>query len=323
MKALVVGAGAVGQVYGLHLQRGGATVGVFVKDKHLAAAQAGFTLHPVRRAGTNFAPDSVLCDAQAVGEHGPWDQVWLCMSSPALRAWPAVGEVLSAAGPDATVICLQPGIEDMDFVADKLGGDERLVQGLITMISWHAPLPGQQVDPPGVAFWLPPGAAPPFAGAPARAKAVAESLAAGGYAARARKDIRGQSAFGSATLLPLMAGLELAGWTFSGLRAGRWLTVACRAGRQAHPIAAARLGRRGGGLLLRLLLQPWVLGLVSRIAPIVTPFPLEIYLREHFTKVGDQTRDHLDRYLQLAGDRRLRCDALAELRQGLTALDGG
>ena len=38
MRALIVGAGAVGQVYGLHLQRGGAEVGFFVKERQAAQA---------------------------------------------------------------------------------------------------------------------------------------------------------------------------------------------------------------------------------------------------------------------------------------------
>ena len=52
------------------------------------------------------------------------------------------------------------------------------------------------------------------------------------------------------------------------------------------------------------------------------PFPLEIYLKEHFTKVGDQTRSHLQSYLSLAADRELPCAALTELRDGLRTLDG-
>lgn len=323
MNVLIVGAGAVGQVYGEHLQRGGAHVGVFVKHKYAGDARAGFTMHPVGRKPIEFKPDTVACDPEAVRAAGPWDQVWLCMSSPALRGWQAVGDVLEAAGPDATVICLQPGIEDMDFVADKIGGSERLVQGLITMISWHAPLPGQQVAPPGVAYWLPPGAAPPFAGEAARTKAVVAGLKAGGYAGRRRKDIRSQSAFGAATLLPLMAALEMADWSFKSLRAGSWLGVACRAGREGQAIAAARLKVGSSGFLLGLLTRPPVLRFVSWIAPGFCPFPLEVYLKEHFTKVGDQTRGHLESYLRLADTRALPAVALTELRDGLAGLDGG
>ncbi len=47
-RVLVVGAGAVGQVYGLYLRRGGARVSFLVKPAHAAWCQRGFALHRLR-----------------------------------------------------------------------------------------------------------------------------------------------------------------------------------------------------------------------------------------------------------------------------------
>ena len=49
MKVLVVGAGAVGQVYGHALARGGARVTFLVKPKHVEEARRGFVLYELNR----------------------------------------------------------------------------------------------------------------------------------------------------------------------------------------------------------------------------------------------------------------------------------
>ena len=47
-RVLLVGAGAVGQVFAKHLQAAGCEVGFLVKEAHAAEARAGFTLHAYR-----------------------------------------------------------------------------------------------------------------------------------------------------------------------------------------------------------------------------------------------------------------------------------
>jgi hypothetical protein len=50
-----------------------------------------------------------------------------------------------------------------------------------------------------------------------------------------------------------------------------------------------------------------------RLASWAMPFDVETYLRVHFTKVGDQTRDFLRTYLALGRSGGQRTDALALL----------
>ena len=51
-KVLIVGAGAVGQVYARHAQLGGAEVTFFVRDKYREEVSRGFDMYPLNRRGT-------------------------------------------------------------------------------------------------------------------------------------------------------------------------------------------------------------------------------------------------------------------------------
>ena len=56
MRALIVGAGAVGQVFGHHLAKAGAEVSFLVKPKYVAECERGFMLYKLPRTeGERFA----------------------------------------------------------------------------------------------------------------------------------------------------------------------------------------------------------------------------------------------------------------------------
>ncbi|HEX3759046.1 MAG TPA: 2-dehydropantoate 2-reductase N-terminal domain-containing protein [Kofleriaceae bacterium] len=289
LRVLVVGAGAVGQPYGLHLQRGGAEVAFFVRDKYRAAAERGFDLYRLR--GGRAEP--VRLDGCAVVSRADevaarrFDQVYLTVSSPALHG-PWLAELIAAAG-DATIVSLQPGPDDRAVLLAAGVSAERLVAGMITLISYAAPLPGETRFPrPGMAYFLPPMAPSPLSGPRDRAAAVVAALRAGQLPARLHPDVPRQSAFPTAILMPLLAALESAGWSLGELVRGRELARGTQAAREALAVVAATTGWRPP-LGARLVLRPWLLRLGLAIARRVLPLPLEIYLREHFTKVHDQT----------------------------------
>ncbi len=337
-RVLVVGAGAVGQAYGHCLARGGAALTFLVKPKHAAAARGGFSVYPLnQRAARRGEPQrlegfEVLTSAQEVAARGaaaPWDAVWLCVSATALRGdW--LGPVLEATG-DATVVLLTPGLEDRRYVLDVLeasasagggaGGraEARLVQGVITLMAFHAPLgdEGEGEDTlgaraPGIAYWLPPGAKLPLAGEAVRVAALVRALGRGGCRARLDPEAARSGALASAVMMPYLAALELAGWRFDAVRRSPELVRAWRAGREAAAVVAAETGAKPGWPAR--LLRPWSVRLLSRLAPLLFPFDIERFLCVHFTKVGDQTRFMLGRYAALAAQRRLphaHLDALA------------
>lgn len=313
---LLVGAGAVGQAYGRHLQAGGARVAFLVKEKYAAEARSGFAMYPLntkagkRREPVRFEGFDVLTTMAEVRARR-WDQVWICLSATALRAGEWFSELAGAIG-DATLVSLTPGLEDRAFVTAHVAEDH-VVDGMINMISYQAPLATEVVPVPGVAYWFP--GKNPFSGPADRVAAVVDALSAGGWKAKRARDVTRSASFGSAVLMPHLVALEAAGWKFKAFRKSAALPLASRASREAMQVVAAFRGERRP--LYHLFVRPWLLRLLTRVAPRVLPLDIETYLAYHFTKVGDQTRLLLDAYLTVAAERGLEVPAIRALVRGL------
>lgn len=298
MKVLIVGAGAVGQVYGHHLQMGGAEVWYFVKPEHAGAARQGFVLYDLRKSRQPppllFHPAGVLTTKDEVARQ-QWDQVWLSISSPALRG-PWLESFLSSIG-EATLVNLTPGLDDRGYLERQFPA-ERLISGVIAIIAWQTPLPTEKRPRPGIAYWIPPFAASLYDGPSATEvpiSSIVATLGRGGCPARRHRDAAFLGDLASAAMLPIIRGIELDGWSLSRFaRSGR-SALAARAGREAMTVVARVSGRKipwsrhlVGGPVVRIALT---------LAPHLVPFDLEAYLQHHFTKVGDQTRQMLGDYV--------------------------
>lgn len=320
MRCLLVGAGAVGQVYARHLQLGGAEVAFLVRPKYAAEARAGFDMYPLDRKDARREPVrlegfSALTAADEVAR-ARWDAVLLCVASTALREGTWLADLARAAG-DATIVMLQPGIEDRDCVLECVPA-ERLLSGMIGMVSYHAPLPGESVPRPGIAYWLPPLAETPLSGPRERAEPVVEALVRGGIRSRLHPNVPAALAFGGAVLDMHIAALECTGWSFRELRRDPTaLALASRAAREAIAIASRRLGVRAP--LAPRLVRPCLMRIATRLAPRLAPLDLETYFRVHFTKVGAQRRLGLRTHVELAERFGLECGAI----RGLAARLGG
>ncbi|MFO0632644.1 MAG: 2-dehydropantoate 2-reductase N-terminal domain-containing protein [Nannocystaceae bacterium] len=189
VRALVVGAGAVGQVFAHHLARGGAEVALLVKPAHAAALREGMTLYRLRRSGPvrERLQGLRILTAPSQAADTRWDQVYSAVSSAALRPATWFAELARATG-DATIVFLQPNIDDRE-IATAHADPERLVDGMIGFLAYHSPLPGVSDDrdraggEPGMAFWFPPASPSRLCGDDARAPAVIEVLRAGGLPA--------------------------------------------------------------------------------------------------------------------------------------------
>ncbi len=320
MRALVVGAGSVGQVFARHLALGGAEVAFLVRPKHEAELRRGLTLYPLNRSDckvpVRFEGFGVVT-SPAEAAKGSWDQIYLAMSSSGLRAGDWLAE-LAPATRTATLVSLLPGLHDGAYVA-RFIPPTRIVSGLISFISFHAPLPGDQGYPePGMAYWFPPLSPSPFSGPPELVAPVVAALKAGGLPSKEADDVPRISIYPGAMFCGHIAALEAAGWTFAGLRRGNHLALAAQASREAMAVGAAEIGGRPP-LLMRLLVRPWVVRLVLRFAPLLFPFDLETYTRVHFTKVGDQMRLSLPQYIESGKQHGVGVTALEELAQTLPA----
>jgi len=312
MRVLVVGAGAVGQVYGRHLQLGGAEVTCFVRDKYRAAAERGFDLYVLRRgrapSPVRFEGFEVVSRIDEVAAR-QFDQVYLTVSSAGLTG-PWLAELIAATG-DATIVALQPGDDDRTVLRAAGVPDARLVSGMLTLVSYAAPLPGETRFPrPGMAYWFPPLAPSPMSGP--RAGAAVAALRAGHLPAKRHRDVPRAAAFPSAILMPLLVALERAGWSLAALARGDALALGVRGAREALTITAASTGRRIS-LGARLMARPRVLRLALALARRFMPFPLEVYLHEHFTKVRAQTSLFMTTYLAKARLAGLAVPALEQL----------
>ena len=104
-----------------------------------------------------------------------WDRVWICTASPALRE-PWLPELLAAV-PGATIVLLTPGLHDRALLLEHVPA-ARLNLGMITLMGWSSPLPGEQG--PKETLWWPPPLSPALFEGP-EAEALAAELAAGTF----------------------------------------------------------------------------------------------------------------------------------------------
>jgi 2-dehydropantoate 2-reductase len=344
MRALVVGAGAVGQVIAHALRSGGAEVGLLVKPAHAAEAIAGFTLYPLnRRRAERWRPVPLrglpvyTRAAELAGER--WDVVVLAVASPALGQTGWIAELAGATG-EATIAVLQPGAGDAARVA-AIAGRDRVVSGAIGMMAFRSAPPnpppqpsplrgegaatpsprrgegrvGGAAEPPvsGTAYWIPPLAGFPLTGGPARVATLAAALRAGGIPASAHPDAPQVAALGSALLETHVAALRCAGWSRSVLAGDRDLgTIATQAAREALAVIGAGRGRPVPlpARLAAHLPGPLLLGGLARLAPM----SVDRFLAAHYRKVTAQTRAQLDAWIADGARHGVATGALEALR---------
>jgi len=320
MRVLVVGAGAVGQTFGHHLQRGGAEVHVLVKPAYGAEARSGYTLFDLRRGGVasplSFRPDGVCTDADDVRKH-PYDVVLITVSSDALAAGSWLEELAEAA-PDATIVGLQAGPGDWDRVR-AAAGVERVCWGVIELIAYQSPLPGA-ADPEGVAFWIPSWLMFPFSGPSERVIPLVDAFRAGGLRSREVRDVIALTAVGAPALNLHMVALEAAGWSIDTLLADpELLRLAGRSVQEASAASAHPLGVPVPWWIRAM--RPWQLRVLAWVARRTIPIDLETYLRFHFTKMGVQTRMSLDGWIATADRVGLESEAMRGIRARCEAVE--
>lgn len=312
---LVVGAGCVGQVFGRALQRGGCELHFYVRERILESLRGGVVVYPLNsrrdRTGEPLEGYGLLSRPDEAAAQR-WDEVWLCVSSPALQgAWLGA---LAEATPGAVWVLLQPGLDDRALLLRHVPED-RLVQGLIPFMAWMAPLPGEQVRVPGVMFYQPPFTPAPFSGPKTAVSTIVSTLRRGGQPARVSADVDLETAIGSSLLLPIVGALERHGWSFARLRAegGAAEAAACA---QLTVRIAAQVHGQAPPWWLRLLSGPAIYA-ASLLVPWFLPLDLERFFERHFRKVGDQTRASLQALVERGQGFGQPVAPIAALLQGL------
>lgn len=297
MKTLIVGAGAVGQVYGRHLSLGGADVTFLVKPKYRESASQGFLVYPLNRKELTkpvMFNDYSVVDCLDEVKDKEWEQLWLTVSADALLGdW--LDELVAKMPSSCVIVCLSPGRESYQRLV-RLVGEDRVISGMINLISYQAPLPGEvRFSQPGVAYWFPPLSSSPFSGPEQAVKRVCETLRQGGQPAAVRDNVQGLMGFPQAILMTHLLALESAGWTFAGLAGGDVLDRARLGADEAIAIIAEKNGVARSRVLS--LWRPTLVRLGLKIAPKLVPLNLEVYLAYHFQKVREQTLLFVRQYI--------------------------
>ena len=320
VQVLIVGAGAVGQVYGHFLQRGGASVSYLVKEKYQQKCENGFSLYRCRRSGLgneeHFQAEAVYTEFDQIKQQ-QWDQVWLTVSSSDLRdGWlPRLKEAIGS----ATVVMLQPDLDDRDYIYGVFPSNQ-VVCGVVNFICYQTPLPDLPDYHPdankiGVAYLLLPMMPAEFSGNEQRLPDVVESMAAGRLNVKVEQDASRIYADRSAMMIPLVALLELENWSFKKLRFSNSLGLAVAAAQEALSIVAAKFGRRLNWTE-RLFSLFWVkLGLP--MLRFLSPMDAESYVKFQFMKTAPQTRMMLKHFIDDGAELGQSTEALRALYEQL------
>lgn len=318
MEILIVGAGAVGKVFAHHLQLGGARVSLYVRPPRREEALRGYALHRIHtrrsRTSAHFVPDAVVSSERELAASA-FDQVWLCVPEDALAS---LDEVLRAIG-DANVVSLIPGAEVRSYL-ERFVRPDRLVIGEIGFLSYASPLHGSDADyeratPSGTAYYAPPLGSSFCAGRPA--SEIVRTLRRGRFPARVSASTELDLLYSSGFIIPMVAALELSGWSVSVFRRQN-LPLGARA---AHEAISALAKRQGRGATQWLLLSRaiWLLRVALFVAPVLAPFDLAAFFRAHFGKLPAQTTSMLGGYLDEARRRAVPTPNLSELATQLEA----
>jgi hypothetical protein len=311
MNILIVGAGAVGKVYGRHLALGGAKVSFYVKEKYAAAAREGFSFYPLNESAHRKTPllwtdYSVYTTLKEVAED-KWDYVILAMSSTALRSgW--IDEFLTAV-PKASIVTLQPGMYDYEYMVERVA-KERLIDGTIHIISWESPMPGESFLP-GTAYWTPPGSFAAFSGVASRVDPLLAVFQKGHFQVKSVTDSRKINIAAGPILTLIIWSLEHSDWSLEKFKNGTWLKRACAAIPEAVAIQAKK---SGVPVPATGFFKPFLFKAFLKFSKFIVPFNLEAYLKLHFTKVKDQTHESLDAMIQYGNENGLATEFLQRLK---------
>ena len=292
MRVLVVGAGAIGQVFGLHFQQGGAEVSFLVRPKYADDARKGFVMY--RQNGAPYMPlrfqgFGVESDQDEAMKQD-WDLVVLALSSVALRSGDWLDRLGQSMG-SANLLSLVPEMDGTQYLASRFP-EGRVAWGMLSVVSFQAPLEGQPMPEPGVAFWFPPLSPLGFSGPDAVVNAFLPVLKRGSMPAKRVESVEAEVAIAGPILDKIILSLECAGWKFDALRRDpELLGLAVQAIREAWVLADKVHGAKPP-LPLRLL-RPFMLRFALWLAPKILPFDLEKFFDFHYHKVGEQTLMHM------------------------------
>jgi len=328
MELLVVGAGAVGSVYGYLASRNPApkTVKVtyLIKPKHRKGLEEGLKLYhwKGRRAEKILFKEFSLIESIKEVEKLNFDAVLITLPSDKIREEGWLESLLKATK-TAKVWSLQPNPTDRDFIRQKMKAagisdiDGNLVFGSIPILSYLAPMPGENFTEPGYAFYLPPTSKAAWSSkVTPEAKKTADLFSAGGLPSKVVAESDTNSILPEALLRCLVAGLEKSEWSFDRFLNGPNLLLVTEGIREMTAIFSKKAGVKDPGKKLsgKLLSTGFGIRAAVRGSRLLMPFDFEAFLRVHFTKVETQMHQAIEELIESAKESRLPATNLKLLR---------
>ena len=299
---LILGGGAVGMAYGKHFADAGNQVTFYVREKYIEALSTGEILYHLNKDKNLDFPihfqnfDLVTTfDEIATKE---WDQIYLCFSSTALQSFDFSTLKNSLIG-DPTIVMLQPNAGDYEVLANTFDQNQ-IVEGMITLISYQAPLATESAEQEGIAYYLPPMMPIPFSGEKERRDHVIETFKKSKLSAKASKSVRMESLFPTAYLMSFLTALESSDWRFQNLKKNKILLKQLKVTINEIFTALEKEYNTKRPISFRFLSGPMLVTTMLTMVPAVMPMDIETYFRYHFTKVKDQTKLYMNNYLELA-----------------------
>ena len=238
MNVLIVGCGAVGQVYGLALQNAGVKLGFLdqpaTAEKLVQAREKGglllFQVTNKRKSDPipyRIKDYQVITSTEEARQFAP-DQIWFTTPSQVYYSdW--FHEFLQLV-PSKRVVCFTPEGSRPEFLTDQLG--DRVIFGGTTFMAWQGDLGGGGGKPDGINFWRSPLGIP-LAGSQDACMEVAKLLKPSGFRVMLEKPGSHSQVAVTAVMTAFVAGLELSDWSLNKYRKNPWLRVAARACREA------------------------------------------------------------------------------------------
>jgi Ketopantoate reductase PanE/ApbA len=323
MKVLIVGCGAVGQVFGLFLQKAGVELGLFdhpatTERLKQALDHGGKPLYQIDQSrgkeplACRLEHYQVLMDEAECQRFQP-NLIWFTTPSPVYHSdW--FRKFLQKV-PSERVVCFAPEGGRSEFFPEGVEKD-RLVFGGVTFMAWQGDLEGGGGKPEAVNFWRPAMLGIPLAGTKKAGRDVVQLLRKAGFRASLGKPDSRMQASVTAVMTAFVAGLELAGWSLGAFRKSQWLSGAAGAALEAvrGQISKPGLFQRVG---LVFLLSQATFRLATLILPKLVPFDLEKYLKFHYLKTREQSLKLLYVFAEDGKRRGLPVENIRNLRQEL------
>ncbi len=310
MNILIVGAGAVGLVYGYHFTNAGHQVTFLVKEKYQQALeddkQEGIVLYHLNKDKKLQQPlrFNNFSTITQWDEAANFDLIALSISSTALRQLPlaTIKEKIVSSIKTVSLLMLQPSEDDLKHLTQVIP-KEYILQGMITLISYQTDNINEGANPAGTAYYLPPLPMPISASqSPQQKNALKDAVSLfkqSGIKAKAVNSALDESRLMSAFLMTFLCALEAANWEFNRLKdSPLLLSQLAEAQRALLPLKVGgnSITVRLKKIFLSLILRPWFYKLLIILSPRLIPLPLEAYLKKHFLKVRSQTVLYMQDY---------------------------